>query len=100
MTKMWYRIRDLWIDSVWFRVCTATVLIGSCIVARALLAANTYQRTQSDMQDTVQQLQGVLGDGTTNLTDEQEALIRQGVQSLTPDQRKQYDEIMERFDQP
>ncbi len=100
MTKFWYQFRDLWIDSVWFRVCAATVLIGSCITAQALLAANSYQRTQSGVQDTVQQFQNAFSDGTANLTDDQEALLRQGVQSLTPDQRKQYDEIMKKISQP
>ncbi len=90
--------RDLWRDSVWFRVCSAIVCIGILMLARTL-ASKPMGNSRSGIaaSQAADQVQGILDEGGLSLTPQQQAIVQKGIDSLTPDQRQKYQQMLDQL---
>ncbi len=100
MNAIRHQFRDLWSDSVWFRVCTAVLLVGTLLLVKSLgSTASTRNQVNAVTQNATDQLNALLNDDTTFLSNEQQSILKLGVDSMSTDQRRQYDKIMNRLHQ-
>ncbi len=86
---------QLWTESAFFRVNFAVFVIGSgLLVAVRVNRAMTTPVVTSDMEDAVQVLENAVSDPAQRLSVAQQHLVRQAISTLTPEQKKQYESLI------
>lgn len=90
MSTLWRNVRELWTDSAWFRVGLAIVVIGLCLTTRSLWRSTAAPRPGSGAARSAGAVPQQTSGGALTLTPQQQRMVQQGFDSLTPEQRDQF----------
>jgi hypothetical protein len=100
MNNAWSNCRDLWNESIWFRVSLVILATGTALLLSSWGGSQAAQGgAAATARDLASDLRQALEDDDLQLNPGQEQLAREAIGSLTPAQRKRYEALTKKLGQ-